>query len=231
MRLLAAITKPAVIRRLLTPLQLAALPPPIAPARLVQEPCAWVSAYITDGDGMFGPSTGPRCVGSAHHPFAPHGAPDGEGQMGAALSPAERDQDLNPLDTTRVARQNVLQISYSDSLTPPHPTGGDTRQYCRAGYLPLDGLSRCPHREARDGQRLHQRVRDGITRCIIPTAGRAYERPWRPTIAYIERGQGKHAKDFEIAIHDQLARLGSSGWRCRTSLSAGFSKTQRMHER
>jgi hypothetical protein len=55
LRLIAAITEPSVIRRLLTPLKLAALPPPIAPARLVQEHFAWVSAYITDGDGMVGP--------------------------------------------------------------------------------------------------------------------------------------------------------------------------------
>jgi hypothetical protein len=54
LRLIAAITEPSVIRRL-TPLKLAALPPPIAPARLVQEHFAWVSAYITDGDGMVGP--------------------------------------------------------------------------------------------------------------------------------------------------------------------------------
>ncbi|HEY7709013.1 MAG TPA: hypothetical protein VIG57_03165, partial [Candidatus Entotheonella sp.] len=57
-------------------------PPPIAPARLGQEPFAWVLAYITEGDGMFGPETEPRCVGSAHYPFAPHGAHDGEGRWG-----------------------------------------------------------------------------------------------------------------------------------------------------
>jgi hypothetical protein len=55
LRLIAAITEPSVIRLLLTPLKLAVLPPPVAPARLVQEPFAWVSAYITDGDGMVGP--------------------------------------------------------------------------------------------------------------------------------------------------------------------------------
>jgi hypothetical protein len=43
LRLIAAITEPPVIRRILTHLKLAADPPPIAPARLEQEPVAWTS--------------------------------------------------------------------------------------------------------------------------------------------------------------------------------------------
>jgi hypothetical protein len=43
LRLIAAITEPPVIRRLLTHLKLAADPPPIAPARLAQEQFAWSS--------------------------------------------------------------------------------------------------------------------------------------------------------------------------------------------
>lgn len=43
LRLIAAITEPPVIRRILTHLKLAADPPPIAPARLAQEQFAWAS--------------------------------------------------------------------------------------------------------------------------------------------------------------------------------------------
>lgn len=44
LRLIAAITELPGIRRLLTHLKLAALPPPIAPARVEQEHFAWASA-------------------------------------------------------------------------------------------------------------------------------------------------------------------------------------------
>jgi hypothetical protein len=43
LRLIAAITEPPVIRRILSHLKLAADPPPIAPARLAQEQFAWTS--------------------------------------------------------------------------------------------------------------------------------------------------------------------------------------------
>ncbi len=43
LRLIAAITDPPIIRRILTHLKLAADPPPIAPARLSQERFAWAS--------------------------------------------------------------------------------------------------------------------------------------------------------------------------------------------
>ncbi|HET8646955.1 MAG TPA: transposase, partial [Vicinamibacteria bacterium] len=44
LRISAAITQGAVIRKILQPLQLSADPPPIAPARVRQDACAWASA-------------------------------------------------------------------------------------------------------------------------------------------------------------------------------------------
>jgi hypothetical protein len=45
LRLIAALTYGPISRRILTPLRLAAAPPPIASARLEQAHCAWASAY------------------------------------------------------------------------------------------------------------------------------------------------------------------------------------------
>jgi hypothetical protein len=44
LRIIAAITHSEVMRKILQPLQLSADPPPIAPARVRQDACAWSSA-------------------------------------------------------------------------------------------------------------------------------------------------------------------------------------------